>query len=87
MRSREEKFEEQIARLQKVQKAISELLLKRGPPALTANILSVAQDGTDEPDPIEKCLNEAEKLVSEGKVMAAIEKQAECEKLIGRSQP
>ena len=88
MQIKESKFVEYISRLQNVQKAIREMLLKKGPPVVAANIFSQGdQDAPDKPDPIERCLKEAEKLVNEGKVMAAIEKQNECEKLIANSQP
>lgn len=77
------KFREYVSRLQKVQIAVNELLIKRGPGAGEQTFFESA----DTRDPIEKCLAEAEKLVNEGKVMAAMQKQAECEKLIGRSTP
>ncbi len=75
METKEKTFSDQISRLMKVQKAINEFLLKKGPPA-------VAPRTTEAEDPIEKCLKEAEKLVREGKIFSAIEKQNQCEKLI-----
>ena len=52
------KFREYVSRLQKVQIAVNELLIKRGPGAGEQTFFESA----DTRDPIEKCLAEAEKL-------------------------
>jgi len=81
------KFPQQIQRLKRVHNAICDLLLSKGTPTIRTLARSADDADADPPDPIEKCLSEAEKLVREGKVMAAMEKENQCIKLIADSQP
>lgn len=81
------KFSQQVQRLRSVHNSICDLLLSKGAPVVRTLARNADDADTDPPDPIEKCLSEAEKLVREGKVMAAMEKENQCIKLIADSQP
>lgn len=75
-------YQGHISRLHQLQANINQALAQRGPFDDGFEMSANTEKEPTTPDPIEKCLGEAEALLAEGRVMAAIEKENECLRLI-----
>jgi hypothetical protein len=84
MRSSEAaKFRRALVRLRKLQAAIHRSLLARIP--TTTGKATIEVDAKSDVDKALEHCAKAEKLVNEGKVMAAMKEQAICERLLGQA--